>query len=231
MSFIHKKLISFILVAVAASNSFAEEIKGIGDFVIGMQLEEFLNLPLIKEKETKDRAGWSTKPNSKELLKTTIDSQVPVHDRVFSDDVVRFDFMTPLGVKDAVGTDDYRLTATFYKNKLAKVYVDNAPMIFETILTTKYGKPVAEDKRKRVICQNQYGAKSSELDGRRSSIWGKNKAITATYSITLFDCDKGSFTYVVEEVAIAKVLDAMFRDGLKSWESELTKSKSAGSKL
>lgn len=175
-----RKLVAFILTACVTATSFAQAINGIGDFKVGMQLEEFLDLPFIKEKNMHEKAASKSvySPGVSGLWKTTIDSPVakqslnPQGDRVYSADVVKFEFIAPMGVPKTDG-DAYPTTIKFYKGKLASVAVFNAGSEFEKILTTKYGQPVKEDKTKRVTCQNGLGATSSELEGADLSIWGE----------------------------------------------------------
>lgn len=226
-----RKIVAFILITCATATSFAQEINGIGDFKIGMPLEEFLDLPIIKEKNMQDKTKGKYFPDERDLWKTTADSQVEKYNRVYSADVVKFEFKAPMGVPDFLGKDSYGVTAKFYKGKLAQVYVADAGMEFEKILTAKYGKPIKEDKTKRVICQNGYGAKSSHLDGSESTIWGKGKKITATFHYFFFDCGKGDSSYWVEEGAIVKVMDRIDENGSKALEAEEAKAKAGASRL
>jgi hypothetical protein len=226
-----RKIVAFILITCATATSFAQEIKGIGDFTIGMSVEEFLDLPIIKEKNIQDKASRKYSTDERDLWKTTADSQVEKHNRVYSADVVKFEFKAPMGVPDFLGKDSYGVTTKFYKGKLAQVYVSDAGMEFEKILTAKYGKPIKEDKTKRVICQNGYGAKSSHIDGSESTIWGKSKKITATFHYFFYDCGKGGSSYWVEEGATVKVMDRIDENGRKALDAEEAKVKAGASKL
>lgn len=212
------QIVTFILITCATATSFAQEIKGIGDFTIGMSLEKFQDLPFIKENNI---------------------SPLEKNYRVYSPDVVndfmKFEFRAPMGVPDSMGKDIYDVSTEFYKGKLAKVKADisgAAGMEFEKILTAKYGKPIKEDKMKRVTCTNRYGAKSSHLDGFETSTWGKGKKISATLLFFFYDCGKGGGSmYYVEEGAIVKVMDRIEKKGLKALEAEEAKTKAGASKL
>ncbi|MDP2852202.1 MAG: hypothetical protein Q8O23_02235 [Gallionella sp.] len=225
------KIVAFILITCATATSFAQEIKGIGDFTIGMSVEEFLNLPLIKEKNIQGKENRKYSTDERDIWKTTADSQVEKYDRVYSADVVKFEFKAPMGVPNSLGRDSYDVATTFYKGKLAQVYVLGAGTEFEKILTAKYGRPIKEDKMKRVTCQNGYGAKSSHIDGSESTIWGKGKKITATLVFSFYDCGKGGSSYWVEEGAIVKVMDRIDENGRKAFEAEEAKVKAGASKL
>ena len=226
-----RKIVTFILITCATATSFAQEIKGIGDFKIGMSLEEFLDLPLIKGKNMQDKANRKYTTEESDLWKTAVDSQVEKYQRIYSVDVVKFEFRAPMGIPNFMGKDSYVITTKFFKNKLAQVNVSEAGMEFKEILTTRYGKPINEDKIKFVTCQNGYGAKSSHLDGSKAIIWGKGKKITATLHSFYYDCGKGGTSYWVEEGAIVKALDRVDENGRKALEAEESKTKASASKL
>ena len=191
-----------------------------------------MDLPLIKEKNIQDKANRKYQTELMDLWKTTADTQVDKNNRIYSADVVRFEFKAPMGVQDILGRDGYTVTTDFYKDKLAKVYISDANMNFEEILTKKYGKPIKESKMKRVICKNGYGAKSSHREGWESSIWGKGKKITATYHHYVFDCGSGGGTlYFVEEGATVKIMDQIEKNGRDALEAEEEKIKAGASKL
>jgi hypothetical protein len=226
-----KKIVAFILIMLATSTSFAQDIKGLGDFTIGMSVEDFLGLPLIKEKNLQDKTSRNYVPKDGDLWKTTVDSQVEKYDRVYSVDIVIFEFKTPLGVQNLLGKDNYKLMTKFYKDRLVQIYVSDAGMEFEKILTAKYGKPIKEDKTKRVICQNAYGAKSEHFDGSESTIWGKGKKISATFIYSFYECGKGGASYWVEDNAAVKIIDQIATNRLKAIEAEEVKIKASSSKL
>lgn len=231
-----RKIVAFILITCATATSFAQEIKGIGDFKIGMSLEDFLDLPLIKEKNIQNKSSREYSTNEGDLWKTTADSQVNKYDRVYSADVVKFEFKAPMGVpnflgSDILGSDSYKVTTKFYKGKLAEVHVSEPGNEFEKILTAKYGQPIKEDETKRVTCQNGYGAKSSHIDGLKSTIWGKGKKITATLSFLFYGCGKVGSSYLVQEEAIVKVMNRIDINGRKALEAEEVKVKAGASKL
>jgi hypothetical protein len=236
MSFI--RIVTFAFITCATATSFAQEIKGIGDFTIGMSLEEFMDLPLIKKKNIKDKTGNEYgMSDANSVWKTTVDSQVEEDYRVYSADVVKLEFKAPMGVpKKFFGKSDgdsYDVTTLFYKGKLTKVhvYIGNEGMEFKNILTTKYGKPIKEDKTKSVICQNGYGAQSPHLDGLVFDIWGKGAKITATLQHFFHDCGYGSQSYWVEEGAIVNIMDRIDKNGRKALEAEDAQAKAAASKL
>ncbi len=190
-----------------------------------------MDLPLIKDKNIQDLASRNYSTDERDLWKTTVDSQVAIYDRVYSADVVTFQFKAPMGVPDIFGKDSYDVTTNFYKGKLAKLHVFGVGMEFEKILTAKYGKPIKEDKTKHVICQNGFGAKSSHLDGSESNIWGKGKKITATLQHSFYECGKGGSGYWVEEGATVKVMDRIDQNGRKALKAEEAKIKAGNSKL
>ena len=226
-----RNVIAFLLIACGASTSFCQEISGIGDFKVGMSIEEFLDLPLLKEKRIQDKANRKYTTKEGDAWKTTAESQVEKYYRVYSTDVVKFELKASMGVPKTFGGDSYDTTILFYKNKLASVYVSDAGPEFEKILTAKYGPPVKEDKTKRVICQNGYGAQSTHFDGTKSTIWGKGKKITAILSWSFYDCGNGSSSYTVADEAITKALHQIEQNGIRASEAEEAKTKAGASKL
>ena len=232
-----RKIVAFILITCATATSFAQEIKGMSDFTIGMSVEEFLDLPLIKEKNIQDKASrnYPYRTDERVVWKTTADSQLGKYhrkyDRIYSADIVKFEFKAPMGVPGHSGEDSYDVTTKFYKGKLAQVDIPNPGRDFDKILTTKYGKPIKEDKLKSVVCQNDYGVESSSIVGSTSTIWGKGKKITATLGNFYFGCGRASFSYTVEESATVKVMDRINENGSKASEAEKGKVKADASKL
>lgn len=216
----------------ASSISFAQDITGVGDFKIGMSLEEFLDLPLIKNKNKKDKSGMRNAfIDENELLQTTADSKVVSLDRVYSSDVIKFEFKAPMGVPSGPSGDSYPVSTRFYKGKLAQIAVLNAATFLQ-ILKDKYGKPVVVDKVKEVTCQNQFGAMSKKLDGVSRNIWGRGKKITAEIVFTFADCGKVSTTeYYVVENTLGNAMVRSENDGRKVFEAEEAKSKINASKL
>ena len=226
-----RRLVTFILITFGTTTLFAQEVNGVGDFKIGMSLEDFLELPLIKDKNVQDKASRKYSTNESDAWKTTAESQVNEYERVYSGEVVKFDFITPLGIPNIIGEDSHKVTTTFYKGKLAKVYIPQVGSEFETVLPAKYGRPIRVDKTKSVTCQNGYGAKSSHLDGAESTIWGNGKKVTATLKFSFYGCGNGGRSYLVEDGAIAKVIDRIEASGRKASEAEEAKLKASASKL
>lgn len=226
-----RNVISFLLIACGVSTSFCQDISGIGDLKVGMSIEEFLELPFLKEKRVQDKGNRKYPTDEGDVWRTTVESQVEKYSRVYSIDVVQFELNASMGVPKTLGGDSYDTTILFYKNKLASVYVFDVGLEFEKILTAKYGTPVKEDKTKRVICQNGYGARSTHFDGTESTIWGKGKKITAILRWSFYDCGKGASSYTVADEAIAKTLRMIEQNGIKASEAEEAKAKAGASKL
>lgn len=225
-----KQILTFILIMCATATSFGQEITGISDFKIGMSMEEFLELPLIKEKNIQDKASQTSSTCELCVWKTSVDSPVDKYIRVYSADIVQFEFKAPMGVPKTFKEDSYDTKIQFYKGKLASVYVFDTQNFYE-LLTAKYGRPIEEDKTKLVKCQNGYGAKSEHFAGTNSSIWGKGKKITATLREFFWGCGRGDRSYTVEDVAIAKILHRIEESGRKALEAEDAKLKVGASKL
>jgi hypothetical protein len=230
-----RKIVAFIFITFATATSFAQEIKGIGDFKIGMSLEEFLDLPLIKAKTLQDKASQKNSIKESDLWKTTADSKVSGYDRVYSASVVKFEFLAPLGVPThydhRYGGDIYEVTTKFYEGKLALAKVSAPGVDFEKILTEKYGQPNKEKVPELVSCQNGYGAISSHFNGVQATIWGKGKKISATLSFFHYGCGEVVRWYTVEETTIVKAINRIDENGSKAAAAEEAKVKAGASKL
>jgi len=227
-----KQIIALVYLICAVTASYSQTIKGIGDLVIGMSVEEFLELPEIKIKNIKDFQNASEINNWMDLRKTTIDSSVSDIDyRVYSADVVKFDFLYQVGIFDRQGDDKYKLTATFYKTKLARLYISDFKAEFEDILTKKYGKPIKLDKLTSISCQNAYGAVSTQIKGSETLIWGKDKKIVATLRSNYPTCNYYSMSYGVEESAIARIMDRIEENGRTAAKIKEEKTKIDASKI
>ncbi len=199
---------------------------------MGLSLESFLALPLIKEKNIQDKASRQFSTNESDLWKTTVDSQVKEYYRVYSADVVVFEFLAPMGIPDRLEKDNYDVTTTFYKGRLVKIYVNRAAGgEFEEILTAKYGKPIKKDKTNRVICLGGYLGRTEEPGGQEFNYWGKGKKITATLLHTFYACDETISSYSVEEDAIVKLMDRIDENKRKALAAEEKKVKASASKL
>jgi hypothetical protein len=210
-----KKTIAIVLTICVAATSFAQEIKGIGDFKIGMSIEDFLELPFVKENNIQDKASRRFGADEKDAGKASIESQVKKHNRPHTADIVQYEFAAPMGIHETYTKDSYNTTAEFYNGKLAVVYVSNATSEFEVLLTAKYGQPTKENKLKRVYCQNAYGANLPSLGGTESVIWGKGKKITATIGNLFYDCGKVNISYTVADETVANILKKIKRDAAK----------------
>jgi hypothetical protein len=230
-----KKIATLLSLMCAAVTSFGQVINGIGEFKIGMSVDEFLDLPIIREKNLTDKMSFTvslkTFPNEKEIWKTSIDSRVDEYERVYSADIVKFELTAGMGVPKFLGEDSYKTTVKFYKSKLTSVYVREVGLEFERILTAKYGQPVKEDRTKHLTCQNGYGAKSTHLDGVESTNWGKGKRVTATLTNVFYDCGKRDMSYTVADESSVKIIDQIHSAGRKALEAETTKTKAGASKL
>lgn len=145
MSKINKLINFFLLFMCTTTTSFAQEIVGVGEFKIGMTIDEFLELPVIKGKSLQDKSNRNNFPGENDLWKISVDNtEINETARIYSADIVVFEFSAPMGVLNSAGKDIYDTSAKFYKGKLAfiNVAVDAVSSSnFEEILTAKYGKP------------------------------------------------------------------------------------------
>lgn len=224
---------------------FAQNIEGIGDFKIGMNINEFLENHIIKGKNIREKVRTIESPNIGEVLKITSNTKfdeyiIPgrikdasiARNKIYSSDIEKYEFLTSLGIKDIYGKDEYNISIIFFKRRLIYIGTGNGNKEFEKILTEKYGKPIIDDKSKMEICQNGYGAKTEHLNGSVNHYWGRGNLIEARYYFGNFSCGKYPYSgYEVYSLADKTQVDAIQTEGRKIFESEDTKRKAEGTKL
>ena len=226
--------------------SAGQVVTGIGDFRVDMTEEAFLELPLIKEKKLREKKEFFEEPTERELLRTSsgtklnsdagsmpdsVLSSMNSLEGVFSPDILRYEFMSPLGVPSIGAKDSYQIKVVFYKNKLGIISVKASPN-FKEILTEKYGKPTVSGKINMVICQNKFGAKSEELDGTEKLHWAAKNRIGATLTRAFSNCGRDMLIgYSVENFAVNKVIAKIQTDAAVRMMHETTKSDATRSKL
>lgn len=210
-----------------------------------MGVNEFLELPTVKGKSIREKTKTYESPKSFEVLKITsstkfdeyllegrIKDPAAKHNRIYSSDIEKYEFVVSLGIKDVTGKDEYKMNATFYKGGLIFIGTRSANREFERILTEKYGKPVIDDKSKIEICQNGYGAKSEHINGSIDHYWGRGKAVEAKYYIGNFSCGKYPYSgYQVYSPKENLQVDSIQAEGIRRLELEETKNNVGASKL
>ena len=149
-----------------------QQILGVGDFKIGMSLDEFRELEIIKIGNYKFN----------EVLHSNYDAY----------DVHLYSIRATLGIPNVDGKDEHNLNISFYEGKLVSIYMLIHQIdIFKEILSAKYGTPRKKGKIGLVPCRYYFGGKGRALEGAEEFIWGGNKEISAKIhdSWTQLGCD------------------------------------------
>ena len=226
-----KKFIIFYIFLVFSFNAQSQIITGIGDYKIGMAADSFLEIPAIKNKLLEEKTTSMLVPEKINLWRTNSASNINGHQRIYSADVVKYEFLTSIGIPKASGEDSYWIEVFFYKDLLASVRIIDTESTFEDILTQKYGKPQYENKTKKVVCQNGYGAQSTHLDGTIYWKWKSGRSITAEYAYSFFSCGKSGGSYTVSNKEIMKIIDQVETKLKKEKDLKELQNKSKESKL
>jgi hypothetical protein len=205
------KLVFIILFFIPIFNVYSIEITGIGDYKIGMTEDIFLEIPFIKNKRLEDKISSMFKPDEDNLWRTTQISKVDKYQRVYSTDIVKYEFQSPLGITSSIsGKDLYWVEVLFFKNILSKINIVDPDSSFEKVLTLKYGKAQYEDKTRKIICQNGFGAKSIHSDGDINYKWiNLGKKILAKYSYVFYSCGTVGIIYAVESIEVMKIVSQL----------------------
>lgn len=213
-----KKSISLVALAFATFSSIAAEITGIGELKIGMDVEDFLMLPEMVNKEILDTSVYARVPGDSYVWKiTSADKKSNEIVRIFSDDVVRYEFKSSIGVANIYGVDNYSFSATFYKGQLAILSVHDKVLDIEEPLKLKYGKPKVSDFTKLITCQNGFGAKFKHIDGSKYFEWGRGKVVRAVLTNSFSDCGRDVMAiYSVENTSVSKIIFDMESKARKS---------------
>jgi hypothetical protein len=224
-------------------NAYCQQVLGVGELIIGISSEQFLKLSQINSKYLRERPKLFEKPNHDEIIRLTDGTiydmytggqklSVPKSLKIFSPDVVRYQFVYPLGIPRGSEGDTYEIRATFYKDKLSDVVIDRANLEFKRLLTEKYGKPVSVNSSKMEMCQNSFGAKSEHMTGVIRDVWGGDGEIQANFSVSSSNCGKYSaIRYSVSSALDLKEIDKIQNEGERKLEELELKAKSIGSKL
>lgn len=230
-----KKAIGMVSIAVIVLNcslAHAAEITGIGEFLIGMSEDEFLNTPYVQTLSVSEKKQKMYVPKGKSVWKTDYNSDVADGDKVYSEDIVKYELNMPLGIQDAIKDDSYNSTLYFYKGNLVRIYVHRPPLQIEELLTKKYGKPYVDDRMKVISCQNKFGAREPGYAGEKKLIWGKGKKVTGTFSKLGMFCEFGlSWGYEVENSVEAKKIDAVQKKGMSEAQKKNEATKLNQSKI
>lgn len=244
-------LTASFLFSAASFGQPAPAITGVGEFKIGMSLDEFIQLPSISSKKTEDRALGKLHVGADEVWITTTDSKWDMfkpfepqssasdrltaalveRQRVYSSEITILNVMIPVGVPKIGGVDSYEATMHFYKGKLASIKIRDASNEFKQIVESKYGKPSSYESAKRIVCQNGNGVKSEQFDGHSSTKWGKG-TIKGEFLIGFMDCGSSMYSYYeVYNEPVMKIVEKIQDSGLANSESNKSKSKASASKL
>ena len=225
-----KKIVVCLFSILVASSVFSQKITGFGEYKIGMSSSEFLSLDEIKILNLKDKIKKMYVPDGGDLWKTTSDSDLEAGWKVYSPEVIKFEFNLATGIENG-DKGSYRAEILLYKNKLVNLIIFKPPTEFEKILTEKYGKPKHIDKTKKVVCQNGYGAKTEHFDGLVTEHWADKGDVIAELEHAYYDCGKVTWGYTVKNKNTHKILTLIEENGLKSERSGDAKLKAAKSKL
>ena len=218
----------FLLLLTSIAQS--EEIKGIGEFNIGMTIDEFLDLPSIKIKNLSDKTEKMTFVKGGELWRITAGVSVSEYEKIYSPDKVLFELEIPIDIPTEGKL--YSAKIVFYKGLLASINIENPSFDFKDILTEKYGKPIFKDASRWVVCQNGYGAKSRHAEGSITSTWGKGSKIIARFGTYSSSCGESTLVYYkVENPLAVKIMEKVEEKMEKTAESINLKNKASGSKL
>lgn len=234
--------VGFLLFTVSAV--FAQNIEGIGDFKIGMSSNEFLEIPVIKDKNIRDKSKSYESPKSGEVLRINANTRFDEYmsggikdsganlSRIHSSDIEKYEFIMALGISDIINKDEYKLSATFYEGVLVSIRVGNGNSEFKKILIQKYGNPIIEDKSKIETCQNGFGAKTDHINGSINSYWGRGEAVEANFTTGNFSCGKYPYSsYEVYNPTKKSKVDAIQLEGFKRLRQEELKNKAGASKI
>lgn len=216
-----KQILYVLLLSIHFFAHGAEDISGIGDLKIGMSESDFLSLQVIAQKTPSEKIYKTT--NYKNILDNeegdlwviTSESDVKDEDKVFSTDIVKYEFRYPIRLNENQ-TVNYKAKAIFYKKRLVEVSLSNMNYLtFKKLLTEKYGPGVEENKTKTVICQNDYGSRLEMFEGTIKTVWGRGKKITSDLQQTMNNCKLGPSSYAV--------IDKQATMNIKQSESEKMK--------
>jgi len=226
-----KKLFISFIFSFAILNISAQELNGVGNFKIGMDIENFLKLAEIQSLNSKDLSFNSDlNKNTSDIFKNThqLNNRLNI---IHSPDVIDFYFMTDLGISGDWG-NWYPTSIRFYKNKLVSISIKNTTYEFGKLISEKYGKPKISGGIKKTICQNKYGAQTQEFDGQEKWIWGTGNAIQATLTKWAF-CGTyyNNGVYTLEHAKIVAIVNSEELTLSKIKEKEELKNKISSSKL
>lgn len=252
-----KVIITFSVILSFSSIATSAQVEGIGDFIIGMSSDDFLNLPSIRDRQIVDggtgeldarmkcirsqplgKLSDCTKnltpvaDRSAAIKKITVDSEFSGgRKQVYSKDVVDYSLRENLGiVSDKTAEQNYDIRLRFYKDKLVSMRVGYATY-FEDILRQKYGNPTIEDKTKSVICQNKMGAKVNRMDGYRALIWDGPRDVEAVLMEVFMDCGSLGTSYTVKDKKMEALVKEIENREKALYESNRVKEISESSKL
>lgn len=202
-----KKIFVSVIFSLFSLTSLAQDLNGIGDFKIGMDIESFLKIPEIASRNLKDldfNSNFHT--NTDNVFKNTnlLNNRNHI---IHSHEVVDFYFMADLGVSGGWG-NWYTTEIRFYKNQLISISITGVNTEFAKLLVGKYGEPVKSGEIKKIVCQNKFGAKYLEYDGIRHLKWKTNKSIQGTYTEMVFcgDYKPNSSGYTVSHIMYSDVV-------------------------
>lgn len=232
-----KLILCSLLLAFNINVYAADDISGIGDLKIGMSQNEFLALYIIEgkipsEKKYKVTTYKNILDNEESnLWVITSDSNVRDEDRVFSPDVVKYEFRYPIHL-DEHQRVAYKTKAIFYKDKLVEISLSNMNYLtFKKLLTEKYGLGVTENKSRAVICQNDYGSRLEMFEGTIKTVWGRGKKVGSVLQQTMTNCKLGQSSYTVLDLQMAKVMNGVENSKMQQMVNEKNKERISNSGL
>lgn len=232
-----KPIFYSFLLAFTVNVYAADDISGIGDLKVGMSQNDFLALPIIEhkipsEKKYKITIYKNILDNEEgNLWVITSDSNVRDEDRVFSPDVVKYEFRYPIQL-DEQQRVAYKTKAIFYKDQLIEISLSNMNYLtFKKLLTEKYGSGITENKSRTVICQNDYGSRVEMFEGTIKTVWGRGKKIGSVLQQTMTNCKLGPSSYTVSDLQSAKVMNVVEKSKMQQLLNEKKKERISNSGL
>jgi hypothetical protein len=222
------KNIFLFFITIAANNAFANSVTGFGDYKVGMSIDEFLGVSEINSLVLRDKTDLFSERGY--LLKTTFNSNLKdTNSKLYSEDLIKFEFPAATGLKENFGSDSRSATVIFYKNKLAKISLSDPPNDFIEILKSKYGRPKIIDNTSLITCQNGFGAKSRYKNGGYSHIWPGKGGVIAEYYSFFSGCGGLQNYYSVKDEKADKIINDIQKKGVDRDRAEQLKAKASES--
>lgn len=233
MMHLNKNLMKYINIFAAgillsfAKITYGQDLIGVGDFKVGMSIEEFLSVPDIAQLKIKENERGLYDLDSKTLRRTSVESELELESRVFSPLMYIYEFQLFLGD----GHGPYHTDAIFYSGELISINLRRVHHSLEEILRQKYGSPKAKDSRRIATCSTEDGRLSRGTVGNLELTWGVDKKVGATYLENWYMCKRVFLSYSVKDWKKALETDKIKNLGLKQAKKDMAKQKAAESKF